>query len=72
MPISVGPAPDQLAARAPASTRLRSNAGASGNIAVRAGWWMRSAVAPGDEVRRIGQAGQQQPHAAQIEDCVGP
>ena len=44
-PISVGPAPDQLAASAPASTSASSSPGASGNSAVRAGWWMRSSVA---------------------------
>ena len=47
MPMSVGPAPDQLAASAPASTRAPRSPGASGNSAVRAGWWMRSSVASG-------------------------
>ena len=50
----------------------RGVCGASGNSAVRAGWWMRSSVASGTSDVGVGQSGHEQAHAAEVEDGVGP
>ena len=66
----LGPAPDQHEVSAPADRSPARRAGASGNKAV-AGILVQPVVTGlGDQAGLVGQTGDQQAHAAQIEDRV--
>ena len=71
MPSSVGPAPDQHDARAPAFSMRASSCGASGNSGTAV--VLVQAVLGGlsDQQGPVGQAGEEQRHAAQVEGGVG-
>ena len=72
MPMSVGPAPDQLAASAPASTSAREKLRRLGEEG-RAGRLVDAIVRRFRHERlRVGQAGHQQAHTAEVEHHVRP